>query len=54
MGNSPARVYPGASRSAQKKGMVSLKEAGEALIRAGVTTAQEVTRVIEAVDEEVT
>lgn len=34
-------------------GMVTLKEAGQGLVDAGVTTAAEVARVIEALDEEV-
>lgn len=34
-------------------GMVTLKEAGQRLVDAGVTTAAEVARVIEALDEEV-
>jgi general secretion pathway protein E len=37
--------------AAQSRGMVTLKHAGETLVREGVTTAQEVTRVIEAVEE---
>jgi general secretion pathway protein E len=37
---------------AQERGMTTLKEAGMVLVRSGVTTAQEVSRVIEAVDEE--
>jgi general secretion pathway protein E len=39
--------------AAQKAGMVSLRDAGLGLVRAGVTTAAEVARVIEALDEEV-
>jgi general secretion pathway protein E len=38
--------------AAQRQGMVSLRDAGLELIRAGITTAQEVSRVIEAVEEE--
>jgi len=37
---------------AQKSGMVSLREAGEDLIRRGITTFEEVGRVIEAVEEQ--
>jgi len=37
---------------AQKSGMVSLREAGEDLIRRGVTTFEEVGRVIEAIEEQ--
>jgi general secretion pathway protein E len=39
--------------AAQRSGMVSLRDAGLALVRAGVTTAQEVSRVIESVEEEI-
>jgi general secretion pathway protein E len=39
--------------AAQAKGMVTLREAGAQLVRAGVTSAEEVTRVIEAIEEEV-
>ncbi|MBX3377514.1 MAG: type II/IV secretion system protein [Phycisphaeraceae bacterium] len=38
--------------TAQRAGMVTLREAGQALIRDGYTTAAEVTRIIEAVEEE--
>jgi len=38
---------------AQKAGMVPLREAGEELIRRGITTAAEISRVIEAVEDEV-
>lgn len=38
---------------AERKGMIGLKVAGEALARAGVTTMQEIARVIEASAEEV-
>lgn len=38
--------------AAMQRGMIPLKEAGMDLVRRGVTTAQEVSRVIEAVDEE--
>ncbi|MBX3378327.1 MAG: type II/IV secretion system protein [Phycisphaeraceae bacterium] len=38
---------------AQKAGMVTLREAGEDLIRRGLTTAAEVSRVIEAVEDEI-
>ncbi len=37
--------------AAQRAGMVSLRDAGSTLVRNGVTTAQEVARVIEAPDE---
>jgi general secretion pathway protein E len=37
--------------AAQRAGMVTLREAGMALAARGVTTAQEVSRVIEALDE---
>jgi general secretion pathway protein E len=37
--------------AAQRAGMVTLREAGGALVRAGVTTAPEVARVIEALAE---
>jgi general secretion pathway protein E len=36
---------------AQRQGMVTLREAGERLVRDGITTVQEVTRVIEALEE---
>jgi general secretion pathway protein E len=36
----------------KKAGMVTLREAGEDLIRRGITTAAEVSRVIEAVEDE--
>jgi general secretion pathway protein E len=39
--------------AAQKAGMVSLRDAGAHLARQGTTTAQEVARVIEALDEEI-
>ena len=39
--------------AARAGGMVTLKEAGQRLVDAGVTTPQEVARVIEALDEEV-
>jgi general secretion pathway protein E len=39
--------------AAQRAGMVSLRDAGLALVRAGVTTAQEVSRVIESLEEEI-
>lgn len=38
--------------AAQRKGMVTLRDAGSALVRAGVTTRAEITRAIEAVEEE--
>ena len=37
--------------AAERKGMVSLKHAGEHLARAGITTLEEVARVIESVEE---
>ena len=37
--------------AAERKGMVPLKEAGCRLVREGVTTTAEVTRVIEAIEE---
>jgi type II secretory ATPase GspE/PulE/Tfp pilus assembly ATPase PilB-like protein len=37
--------------AAQSQGMVTLKEAGERLVREGVSTAEEVARVIETVEE---
>jgi len=37
--------------AAQRAGMVTLRQEGERLIGAGITTAQEVTRAIEALDE---
>src|SRR5262249_5903265 len=39
--------------AAQRTGMVTLKEAGEQLAQAGITTVQEVGRVIEALDSEI-
>ncbi len=36
---------------AQRKGMISLRDAGEALARAGITSLAEVARVIEAMEE---
>jgi general secretion pathway protein E len=36
---------------ARRSGMVSLRESGEDLIRRGITTAAEITRVIEAVED---
>jgi general secretion pathway protein E len=39
--------------AAQTAGMVTLREAGQALVKAGITTAQEVTRVVESVEEDV-
>ena len=39
--------------AAQAAGMVTLKDAGTLLARQGITTPQEVSRVIEAIDEEV-
>ncbi len=38
--------------AAQSAGMVTLRDAGERLFRQGVTTAQEVARVIEAIEDE--
>jgi len=38
--------------AARAAGMVTLKEAGAALVREGITTAEEVARVVEALDEE--
>ncbi|MBC7834181.1 MAG: Flp pilus assembly complex ATPase component TadA, partial [Phycisphaerales bacterium] len=40
--------------AAQRAGMVTLREAGRALVNAGHTTAEEVARVIESLDEVVT
>ncbi len=37
---------------AQRKGMVSLRDAGATLVRSGVTSRAEITRAIEAVEEE--
>jgi len=37
--------------AAQRKGMVTLREAGEALAREGITSLAEVARVIEALEE---
>jgi general secretion pathway protein E len=37
--------------TAQRKGMVTLREAGEALVRSGVTSLAEVARVIESLEE---
>jgi general secretion pathway protein E len=37
--------------AAQEAGMVTLRDAGTLLARQGITTAQEVSRVIEAIDE---
>ncbi|MCC6678646.1 MAG: Flp pilus assembly complex ATPase component TadA, partial [Phycisphaerales bacterium] len=41
---------PELKAQAQRAGMVTLREAGSALVRAGITTEAEVTRVIEALE----